>query len=380
MNPLGNLPSSNNDAPLMLNFENRNSNPTTPLDSLITLMERTMKNTQEEFRKELAEIRRSISQISVNPRSGSNSADSNTPFLTNNRPSENYNRTFSSGDSNVKLEKWRISYDGTGSVSDFLFKVETLRNRSRCSDEHLLANFHVLVGGRAEKWYWLFMKQNRNITYSALRLALTKEFGHLETDHELLMKLSSRKQQHKEDYVDFHSSIVTLNLRLQNPLPDSTLMDIIKRNLNSNLRFLLFNINATDLNEFRDQARKAEKFIRETKFSNPSTVQTRNIDELDVTFEDEEKSKDIDPQLEAIKILNRKGKFDYSGIQCWNCMSFGHSYIYCPDEIKKPFCFKCGLKGILTPKCPNKHFLGNRKMGDMATGDDRPSQQPPSSN
>ncbi|KAI8116940.1 hypothetical protein CVS40_11085 [Lucilia cuprina] len=170
------------------------SNSSTPFDTLITMMEQTMRNTREEFRRELSSIRDSISQIgSANetvsqrrPVIQSNKTYSNTPSFNSN-PNSDVKRSYT-GDTNIKLEKWKIVYDGTGSVLDFLFKVETLTSRTRCSDEHLLSNFHVLLEGRAEQWYWLFMKQNREVTYQTLRYALTKEFGYLESEHDILFQ------------------------------------------------------------------------------------------------------------------------------------------------------------------------------------------------
>lgn len=53
----------NNTAP-NLNF---NSTTSSPFDSLIALMQQTMRNTQEEFRRELTSIRASIAQIGTVP-------------------------------------------------------------------------------------------------------------------------------------------------------------------------------------------------------------------------------------------------------------------------------------------------------------------------
>ncbi|KAI8115675.1 hypothetical protein CVS40_12206 [Lucilia cuprina] len=122
-------------------------------------MQQTMRSTQEEFRRELTSIRESISQIGSastvtsnrQPLNLPNFSSSNTPFSNSNHISEGQSRILENP--NVKLEKWRISYDGTGSISDFLFKVETLCSRTKCSDEHLLSNFHILLEGRAEQWY-----------------------------------------------------------------------------------------------------------------------------------------------------------------------------------------------------------------------------------
>lgn len=133
------------------------------------------------------------------------------------------------------------------------------------------------------------------------------------------------------------------------------------------------------VNDFLDIAREAEKVLRDTKFETPSIGAGRNISEIDASLQELEDTEAIDPQVEAIQFPNRKAKFDYSGIQCWNCSEYGHSYIYCSREIVKPFCFKCGQRRTLTPKCTNKHsFQGNRIVGDLATGDSRPLPQTPS--
>lgn len=370
----------NNNAPIATNQS------LSSLDSLMALMEQTMRTTREEFRRELDTIRDSISQIGSANGSYrqneflSNVSNSNTPSGNSDQNTNLYASCGSNGNI-IKLEKWKISFDGSGSVSEFLFKVETLSARTKCSSDHLLSNFHVLLNGKAEQWYWRYTKQTSIITYPLLRHALTKEFGHIETDHEVILKISSRKQLLKESYDDYHTSIVSMNLRLQSPLPDSTLIDIIKRNLNPNLRFLLFNAQARDLNELRDTARKAEKVLRESKFQNPNISQPRDVHEIDMSADEPENYEPSDPQIEAINISKRSSKYDYSNIQCWNCLAYGHSYIYCHKVIDKPFCFKCGVKGVLTPNCPKKHnFQENRKLGDMANGDNRPSQQSPISN
>lgn len=363
-------------------------------DSLITFMQRTLRATQEEFRRELSSVRDSISQIGNGARSSGQirfqSSNLNLPpsINLNNRNTLNadnsnaHNSSFGSNVSeNIKLEKWKISYDGTTSVSEFLFKIETLSNRTRCSDEHLLSNFHIFLTGKAECWYWLYMQQNRHgrrVTYDALKTALTKEYGYLESDHEVLLRISARKQHFKESYDDFHASVLSMNCRLREPFPERTLIEIMKRNLLPNLKVLLFNSDPGTLDELKEIARKAERVIRDNKFQPNPGFQNRTVNEIEASLCDNSDSEEIDPQLEAIDFSKRL-KPDYSRIQCWNCLAYGHSYIYCPEEIQTKFCFKCGNKGVLTPKCPNRH-QGNRKVSEMATGDTRSTPQTPSLN
>lgn len=63
--------------PPMTTSNGSNSNNTTPFDNLITIMKETIRNTREEFRKELSSIRDSISQIG----NASDTTSQRRPFI-----------------------------------------------------------------------------------------------------------------------------------------------------------------------------------------------------------------------------------------------------------------------------------------------------------
>ena len=211
----------------------------------------TLRNTQEEFRREFSAIKSTI-DLSRNNRSDS------VPPVT--RSTSSQNNSFSNAPSayiSVKLKDWKVSYNGEGSVSDFLFKLDTLSQRSQCPQDYVLANFHLFLSNKAETWYWDYIKQNPNDNYISLKEALLKEFDTLETDQEILLKISTRRQYSKETYDDFHSSITRLNLRLRNPMSFISLIEIIKKNVNPEIKVLLFISDPKDLGELRLLARKA---------------------------------------------------------------------------------------------------------------------------
>lgn len=342
------------------------------IESLITLLQQTIRSTQDEMRTELTAIKQSISNIT--------SREQTLPSTSYAQSSSQSSNIVTTPMVSTKFEKWKINFDGSGSVSDFLFKVDTLCERTQCSDEHLMANFHIFLSGKAESWFWNFIKQNRNAQYSFLKTSIIKEFGYLETDHEVLLRISNRKQQNKESYDDFHTNMISMNARMREPIVEKTLIDIIKRNVNTNLKLLLFNTVPKTLHELRDLARNAEKVLKETKVSIPNVNNSRQINELEVGDCEHEINDEliIDPQIEALQLPRQVTKPDYSKIKCWNCLSFGHSYIYCPEDTRHLFCFKCGQRGVNTTKCTNVH-PGNRKKSEMATGDSRSKPKPPSS-
>ena len=243
----------------------------------------------------------------------------------------------------------------------------------------MLTNFQIFLSGKAEKWYWEFIKRERHVNYSILKHSITKVFGNLETDHEVLMKISARKQFAKESFDDFYSAIISMNLRMGEPICDRTLIDILKRNSSTNLKLMLFNADAQTVFELRDYARKAEKVLQESKIQFPPLSSSKHVNEIETHPQGEafEEEIEFDPQIEALNLPKRFSKPDYSKIKCWNCLSFGHSYIYCPEETRHVFCYKCGNRGVVTVKCSNPH-VGNRKRSEMATGDSRSKPLTPS--
>ena len=202
----------------------------TTVNEFMQIMQATLKASQEEFRKEIQTISNSVSDMSlvVQALESAGRTNDNTGAFPSNQPSR---QTISEPiQSNLpKIKDWNICYDGLGSVSDFIFKVGTLKNRTQCPEHHLLANFQILLSGKAETWYWVFMRQHQQYNFSFLKEALTKEFGRLETDNDVKMRISLRKQGAKESYDDFHNSLVSMNSRLSDPFSQATLISIIKK-------------------------------------------------------------------------------------------------------------------------------------------------------
>lgn len=61
------------------------------------------------------------------------------------------------------IKDWGLKYDGSSKsipIERFLFRVETLQKRHEISQEDLCANFHVLLDGTAQEWFWLYMEEH----------------------------------------------------------------------------------------------------------------------------------------------------------------------------------------------------------------------------
>lgn len=253
----------------------------TDINQIVDMLQRTIIATQEEFRQELTSIRGTLDNMRVNPNSPTHNSERGN-VMSSEGNGDNTTRNFNNTNQNppVHFKEWKVIFDGVGSVSDFLFKIDTLCLRNKCSHQQLLDNFHIFLSGRAETWYWFFIKQNPTASYPFLKFSITKEFGTLEKDHDVVIRMSLKKQGPRESYDDFHSAIVAMNSRLGNPMSDTQLIDILKKNLNPGLRYILFNSNHTNLEDFREAARKAEKLLWENKNQYPLLPSQRHVNEI----------------------------------------------------------------------------------------------------
>ena len=131
----------------------------TSMNEFMQMMQDTIRNTQEDLRRELVGITRSVANLSVavrslesNPPQGTDDTRHSNQDVHNNGGSPIRNSHYASSPltNTIKLKDWNINYDGSNSMSDFIFKNETLKTRTQCSEEHLLANFHIFLSGKAD--------------------------------------------------------------------------------------------------------------------------------------------------------------------------------------------------------------------------------------
>ncbi|XP_055908542.1 uncharacterized protein LOC129943258 [Eupeodes corollae] len=387
-------------------IENANQKSTTSrsdnydLQTLASAFERIMEANNKIVISEMKSIRDSLThkleQINIppiqqaqtqnldvpnsNPRVDFEQFLQNASFSTQNRAPVSHQTSTSQPsiiNTNCKVEKWKISFDGTENVYDFWFKVETLKERSQSSWDHVLANFHVLLKGKAESWYWFFLKKNPTVSHDSLKYAIIKEFSKTENEYEKMLRMVSRRQGFKETFDDFYTEILRLNARLKEPLSDTKLIDLIKKNSKDNLGTLLFPYQLTCLEQMRDVARQGEAFLLHQS-SQKSLNYKRNVSEIEQESDSSEDKKCESQDLEAFSKFNKPNfkALDTSNFTCWNCQKLGHSFYDCPSEKRNLFCYRCGEKNVTTITC-SKHGL-NGKASELTAGGTRSISTTPS--
>lgn len=240
-----------------------------------------------------------VSNLSQHPSPSSRPTDRNNPDNQELRyPFQDFICSQRTNQPKIDLEKWKINFDGTGNVEDFIFKLDTLVERTHCCQEELEASFQIFLSRKAEKWYWEFVKRNNDPPF---RLSLLKEFAMVESNDQLLLKLYSRRQLPRESYDEYHLAILAISYNIKESPSEERLVNILRKNVSSEIKFMLFNAEASDLHSFRDVARKAETIMKETKQLNPIKTIGRQVHELDLESSQVNKvDSEEDPQIETI--------------------------------------------------------------------------------
>lgn len=344
------------------------------LEDLTLRLERVLTCNHQMFMGELTTLKKTLTEGLQPNQRGANQTLGNYPNVHNLNPdnaphgSNHNNDNLSFHDRSVnsdlvrnnstinafRIDKWNISYDGSLDINDFLFKVDTLKDRWNCGPDQIVSSFHTLLRGKAEVWFWSYLRQNPNTTYDQLKGALIRQYGRVENDCDKIVRMVERRQLPKENFDDYFTEIVTMNSKLSQPMNDSKIIDLIKNNVKESLGALLFSYDLFSLDHLRDAARKAEKFLYR---QNQLRVQKKFVSEVD--FEGNEGIEEENGnEVSAIKfqdVSKRGGKdVDTRHFKCWNCDQMGHSFYDCPSETRSLFCFRCGEKGVSTPKC-SKH-------------------------
>ncbi|KAI8118204.1 hypothetical protein CVS40_10057 [Lucilia cuprina] len=359
------LPSGSQQAPTGGNV-NDLSVLTSRLERVLTLNHNAFMGEISNLRQSLVEgFNRQTNTYNPPPVNHNNSGINTNSGNNNNNSFHNQSLTSDSGRSTssndyVRLDKWNIMYDGSDDVNDFLFKIDTLKNRFNCSDKYISSNFHTLLRGKADTWFWSFLKQHPNSKYEEIKFALTKQCGKIENDCDKIVRMIERRQMPKESFDDYFSEMVALNNRLSQPMNESKMIDLIKNNLKESLGSLLFTSELFSLDHLRDCARKAEKYVIRQQFIR---FQKKHVSELEVR-ESVDELEEEEEELAAFRYQgNRERKeLDTRHYKCWNCDQIGHSFYDCPSEKRTLFCFRCGEKNITTPQC--KKHSKNRNLNE----------------
>lgn len=137
---------------------------------------------------------------------------------------------------------------------------------------------------------------------------------------------------------------------MKNPLSDSQMIEIMRVNMDDEIRQMIFTFETKDRTKFYHKANSAYLDIcktrqRKNQYYSNSRV-PRKINEI--SFEDLSEA-----EIEEISTKVNNWKTKRTNLKCYNCQSTDHLLRKCPVPITRFFCYVCGLEGVAYPQCPN---------------------------
>ncbi|KAI8119871.1 hypothetical protein CVS40_8788, partial [Lucilia cuprina] len=165
------------------------------------------------------------------------------------------------------------------------------------------------------------------------------------TDIDFLELIRDRKQKPNESFDSFYEAVNELVDRLKTPIEDTTLVEILRRNLLPDIQHEILNTQIYTVQHLRDVCRRREFFMADIRrkhgvgFSRAPPIHKR-ISEIDREFMDETEESVVCDGDEVAEL----------NLVCWNCQKPGHRYQDCLS-VRTIFCYGCGKADTYKPNC-----------------------------
>lgn len=277
----------------------------------------------------------------------------NSNFSAQPNTNENLSMNNNNNSSSIRPDKvghiihnWKIKFSGDPhgiSIDNFLYRVEALTKETLNGNFELLCqHISALFESKANEWFWRYHKSVSEIRWSRLCAALRTQYKDSRTDVDWRELIRDRKQRPHESFDSFYEAIIDISDRLYQPLEETVLIEILRRNLLPEIQHEILNIPISSIGQLRDICRRREFFLQD--------INKRH------SF-----SKPIHPRKQLHELVNDFGDLSENdevisaiSLSCWNCKKAGHRYQDCLEE-RSIFCFGCGAPNVYKPNCAICH-------------------------
>lgn len=284
--------------------------------------------------------------------------------VNSNHPNGNGNISFNHSDSalglhpdkiSTMIRNWNIRFDGSKNgltVDEFLYRITSMtREHLNGNFEIICSNLQTLLYDKALHWYWRYHKQVNSIRWDDFCVALKCEFKDMRSNYDIREELRNRKMRPSESFESFYDSICVILDRLETPMVEAELVEILVRNLRPDIRHELLYVPVYSIAHLRKlvQMREnllADDFYKRTMVAkHPQTshyTARRQVAEVSCENPSEDESVTTG-HVDAVQPNVIPGK-------CWNCEEPGHFWDDCVRD-RTVFCYGCGTKNVYKPQC-----------------------------
>lgn len=252
------------------------------------------------------------------------------------------------------MYQWPIKFKGGNGIK-FLKRVERLQKSFEYDDDMVFKHFYHLLEGHALEWYWQYSDEYEDSNLAHLKVEFARVFKPRESDMSLISVMYGKKQG-RESFEEFYNQMIEMNFNLKKPLPDEQLIEILRENMLDEIRQRIFTFETRDRTRFFHKANQAYFDVCNTKEKRKpvnefrTNLNNRNVNKKVYELEFDEMAP---YEIEEISTKLDKWRKKRADMKCYNCHNPDHLLINCPEPIDRFFCFKCGLEGYASPKCPN---------------------------
>lgn len=258
------------------------------------------------------------------------------------------------------IQNWHLKFDGSKdgiSTDEFVYRVEALTRQNLEGNFELLCdNLHVLLFGKADRWFWKFHRRNPRFDWDTFRFELHRKFDDNLSDLDIWERIRKRRQKESETFEDYQTAVEELVEKLSSVVCERDLVEILLRNSKPGLRYELLHLRIDSLARLREEVGRHETFFSE---SYPQASRMRGFRGNISAIQDSD-GDDIFEDDVVADMQHRNGN-----VTCWNCDSKGHRYDDCLEP-RRIFCYGCGTKDVFKPRCRKCNPSENRRR-DAAT-------------
>lgn len=244
------------------------------------------------------------------------------------------------------IANWKIKFNGSSNslpVDNFIYRVEALTRQTLNGDFDILCrSASALFEGKASDWFWRFHRTVRVVQWFDLCRALRQHYRDSRTDIDIRELIRDRKQKPNEPFDTFYDSVIDLVDRLDKPLDDKTLVEILRRNLQPDIQHEILNMSISSVGQLREICRRREFFLQDMSRKHGFSGSRHN--HFSKRAAEVEFNEVNEPELLEFEEVS-----EVSSV-CWNCRHTGHRYQECLAD-RSVFCYGCGTPQVYKPNC-----------------------------
>lgn len=236
-----------------------------------------------------------------------------------------------------KIRKWGVTYNGTGSVLDFLERIEELSFTYEIPLDQLVPCLPMLLKGKAILWY----RNNRRDWYfwEEFVYDIRQYFLPVNINRQLEEDIRNRTQGTKENAHDFITAIQTL-IRRYGAMSKGNEVERIYNNLRPDYRRYIRRHEVSTVADLIRLTNEYELIVLAEKSYKPPPPSVL----VDNEKNDKKTAKNTKENLASVN--NTYSRFNC----CWRCGKRGHCRDKCTNPYKK-FCSWCGKDNISFRDC-----------------------------